>query len=167
MTQPQALASRWSSRAHTEQDRAEVLDLFTESDFYFRTNQPDTRPEWEILALLGEDTRVLLADGRPVGLYAISEEGAEHGCHYLLELRLRASAELSWWVEAYQEVVRALRWRHEVVRLALRLPEFDERGRQFARLLGLTEEGTLAGVTVHNGQRYGLVYFAQIWTPTS
>lgn len=167
MTPLVSTTPRWSSRACTEQDRDEVLALFTESDFYFRTEQPDTRPEWEILELLDDDTRLLLVDGRPVGLYALEGEGSAHGCHYALYLRLRAAAPVSWWQSAYQEIVRAFRWRREIVRLVMRLPEFDERGRQIAHVLGLTEEGILAEVTVYDGRRHGQVFFAQIWTPTS
>jgi len=102
---------------------------------------------------------------RPAGLYAIEEVGSEHGCHLLLRLRLRAAAAPSWWASAYQEIVRATRWRRELVRLSMQFAEFDDRGLQFARALGLTEEGTLAAVTARGGQRFGSVYFAQIWTP--
>jgi hypothetical protein len=164
---PSGSAPCWSSRAFTEQDRDEVLALFTESDFYFRTWEPDTRPEREILELVGDDTRVLLADGQVAGLYALESEGSAHGCHYVLHLRLRASAPLLWWTSAYHEVVRAARWRHEVVRLAIRFAEFDERGLRTAYALGLTNEGTLSGVIVRDGRRQGKVFFSQIWKPES
>lgn len=157
----------WSSRSWHDQDRDEVLALFTESDFYFRTEAPDTRPEWEILALLDDDTRVLLADGRLAGLYALENDGSTHGCHYRLHLRLRAAAPLSWWQSAYREVVRAARWQQEMVRLAMRFLEFDDRGLRAARTLPLVEEGTLTEVVVHDGRRRGEVFFAQIWVPAS
>jgi hypothetical protein len=156
-----------SARSYSDRDREAVLALFTEPDFYFRTAQPDTRPEWEILDLLGEDTRVLLVVDEPVGLYALENEGSDHGCHYKLDLRLRAAAPPHWWHAAYREVARATRWRHEVVRFALRIGEFDQRGLVIVRSLGLTEEGVLADTTVHEGRRYGYVFFSQIWTPTS
>ena len=157
----------WADADHGHPDHARVLEMFTEPDFYFRTDQPDTRPEWEIRSLLDEDTRVLLADGRPVGLYALDPEGPAHGCHYQLQLRLHAAAPPAWWASAYREVLRAARWQHEIVRLSMRFREFDERGLRVARLLGLAEEGTLAGITARRGQRYGQVFFSQIWTPTS
>jgi hypothetical protein len=157
----------WAGEEATDLDRAAVLELFTEPDFYFRTDQPDTRPEWEVLSLLDEDTRVLLADGRPAGLYALDPEGPAHGCHFQLHLRLRAAAPPAWWESVYREVLRAARWQHEIVRLTLRFREFDERGLRFARGLGLAAEGTLAGITVHEGRRRGQVFFSQIWTPTS
>jgi hypothetical protein len=157
---------RWSSRPYSDADRDAVLALFTEPDFYFRTGDPDTRPEWEILALLDEDTHVLLADDEVVGLYGIESE-ANNACHYSMQLRLRAAAPLSWWRSAFAELVRANRWRREVVRLAMRFDEFDDNGLAFARSAGLREEGTLAAVTVHEGSRYGYVSFAQIWEPTS
>jgi hypothetical protein len=167
MTATATRIPKWSSRAFSDRDRDAVLALFTESDFYFRTGRPDTRPEREVIDLLGDDSQVLLADGEPVGLYAVEPVGSDHGCHYLLHLRLRAAAPLSWWTAAYDEVVRATRWRREVVRLAATFHEFDEPGLRFARALGLTEEGTLAGVEAHGGQRSGHVFFSQIWTPTS
>ncbi|HEX6498610.1 MAG TPA: hypothetical protein VF054_06210 [Micromonosporaceae bacterium] len=164
---PGADVPHWSARRYTDADRDTVLALFAEPDFYYRTAEPDTRPEWEILDLVGSDTRVLSADGEPVGLFAAEGLGSEHGCHYLLHLRLTGSAPLSWWRSAYREVVRGLRWRVEVVRLAMMIGEFDERGLEVARSLGLTEEGTLADVVLHGGRRSGYVYFSQIWTPSS
>ncbi|MEV6606194.1 hypothetical protein [Kutzneria sp. NPDC051319] len=157
---------RWSSRPYADADRDAVLALFTEPDFFFRTGDPDTRPEWEILSLLDEDTHVLLANGEVVGLYAVESE-ANNACHYSMQLRLRASATLEWWQSAFAELSRANRWRREVVRLALRFDEFDSRGLAFARAAGLREEGTLGAVSVHEGQRYGYVSFAQIWEPIS
>jgi hypothetical protein len=164
---PQTEAPVWSGRPFTARDRDAVLGFFTEPDFYFRTAQPDTRPEWEVLELLGDDTRVLLADGEPVGLWAWDGIGSDHGCHYQLHLRLHAAAPPQWWRSAFDEAVRALRWRRELVRLAWLAGEFDERGLEVARSLGLTEEGTLGDVTVHEGRRYGYVFFSRIWTPTS
>lgn len=157
---------RWSSRPYSDADRAAVLALYTEPDFYFRTGDPDTRPEWEILALLDDDTHVLLADGEIVGLYAI-EAAANSACHYRIEFRLRAGVPREWWQSAYRELVRANRWRREVIRLGLRFDEFDGRGLAFARSAGLREEGTLGAVSVHEGRRYGYVSFAQFWEPIS
>lgn len=157
----------WAQRRATEADAADILDMFTESDFLYGTYRPSTLPEHQIAELVGDDTRLLLADRRVAGVYRLEVEGSDHGCHYVLHLRLRAAAPLSWWVSAYDEILRAGRWGKEIVRLAMRIPGFDTRGLQAARALGLTEEGTLADVVVHNGQRYGTVYFAQIWTPES
>jgi hypothetical protein len=157
----------WTSRPWQEHDRDEVLGLFEEPDFYDRTEVPDSRPEWEILALLDDDTRVLLADGRLTGLYAVENESMAHGGHVRLQLRLRAAAPLSWWCSAYHELVAALRWHREVVRLAMRFLEFDDRGLQVANTVGLTTDGTLADIVAHDGQRHGEVFFAQIWTPAS
>jgi hypothetical protein len=156
---------RWSCRPAAEADRDEILALFTEPDFYYRTDQPATRPEWEIWDLLGDDTRLLLADGRLAGLFAVEAAGPPHVCHYLLHLRLRAAAPLAWWASAGAEVIRAARWRREVIRLAIRFPEFDSRGLAAAQAIGLTVEGTLPGVTVHDGQRQGRVFFARTWEP--
>lgn len=163
---PPAAGPRWSSRPYTGTDAGAVLELFTEPDFYFRTAQPDTRSERELLDLLDGETRLLFGDGALLGLYAVDEVGSPHGCHYLLHLRLRASVPLSSWRAAYAEVVAGLRWRREVVRLTLAVGEFDRRGLDLARSLGLLEEGTLANVVLHEGRRYGHVYFAQIWTPS-
>jgi hypothetical protein len=161
------VAPVFTSRLWQDSDQDEVLALFTEPDFYYRTEVPDTRPEWEILALLGDDTRLLFADGGLAGLYAVENEGAAHGGHFRVHLRLRAAAPLSWWCSAYREVVAALRWHREVVRLATRFHEFDGRGLQVANALGLATDGTLADIVVHDGQRHGEVFFAQIWNPAS
>lgn len=165
-TQPvPAVAPRWSATHWRLQDRTTVLDLFTEADFYFRTELPDTRSEREILALLGDDTRVLLADGELAGLYALENLGSEQGCSYVLRLRLRAGVPARWWCSAYEQIVCALRWRSEVVRLAMQFHDFDTRGLAFARSLGITEEGTLGALTVHDRRRRGQVWFARIWEP--
>lgn len=156
---------RWSCRVPAEADRSQVLALFTEPDFYYRTDQPATRPEWEIWDLLGDDTRLLLADGWLAGLFAVEAAGPPHVCHYLLHLRLRAAAPLAWWASAGAEVIRAARWRREVIRLAIRFPEFDTRGLAAAQAMGLAGEGTLPEVTVHDGQRRGRVFFARTWEP--
>lgn len=167
MTTTETTTPAWTQRTATEADAAEILDLFTESDFLYGTYRPSTLPEHQIGELIGDNTRLLLADGQVAGVYRLEVEGSDHGCHYVLHLRLRAAAPLSWWASAYDEILRAARWSKEIVRLAMRIPGFDTRGLQAARALGLTEEGTLADVVVHNGQRYGTVYFAQIWTPES
>jgi hypothetical protein len=156
----------WSSRPYTDADLDAVLDLFTEPDFFYRTALPDTRPQWEILELLDDDTRLLFADGTLIGLYAAELRGPEHACHLQLNLRLRASAPDAWWPAAYHEIVRALRWSGEIIRLATEVGEFDERGLRAARAIGLTEEGTLGNLCVRGGRRYGYVFFAQIWEPT-
>jgi|HubBroStandDraft_4_1064222.scaffolds.fasta_scaffold189908_2 hypothetical protein len=161
---------RWSTpmgagQAGAAPDRAEILELFTEPDFYFRTGRPTLLPEWELAELLGADARPLLADGVLFGLYAVESEGSTHGGHYTLHLRLRAAAPLSWWICAYHEVVSALRWQREVVRLTMRFAEFDVQGLCVARALGLTEEGTLADVLVRDGRRWGRVFFSQTWAP--
>ncbi|WP_405581260.1 GNAT family N-acetyltransferase [Streptomyces sp. NBC_01190] len=160
-------AFSWSARPVTEDDHAAVLDLFTEPDFYFRTQRPDTRPQWEILSLLDEDTRLLSADGRPVGLYALEAVGGEHACHYLLHLRLTARLRPDAWASAYRELIRALRWQREVVRLEVVIGEFDDRGLTAARQAGFTEEGVLAQHVVHDGHRRGSVFLSRIWEPTS
>jgi RimJ/RimL family protein N-acetyltransferase len=157
---------RWTSRPYGDADREAVLGFFTEPDFFFRTAAPDTRPEWEILELL-DDTEVLLADGEPVGLWAVEDVSVAHSCHLQLHLRLTAAAPAAWWATAYTEVIRALRWRREVVRLTVQIGEYDQRGLATLRGLGFTEEGTLAEVVVREGRRYGYVYFSRIWTPTS
>jgi hypothetical protein len=161
---------RWTSRPpRDEQDRAEILGFFTEPDFYFRTGRPAFLAEWEVGELTGPDTRLLLADGQPTGLYATEVTGSAAGCHFSLDLRLRAAAPRDWWLSAYREIVRALRWQQEVIRLTLRFAEYDALGLRAARALSLTdsltEEGTLQDVLVHDGQRHGTVYFSQTWEP--
>jgi hypothetical protein len=157
----------WSARPVGDAVRGTVLGFFTEPDFYFRTARPDTRPEWEILALLGDTTRVLFADGRPVGLYAWENVGGDHGCHFELTLRLTAATPAPVWRAAFAEVVAALRWQQEVVRLAFPVYEFDHGGMEFARSLGLKDEGVLRNVVHHAGRSHGLVYFSRIWEPRS
>jgi hypothetical protein len=157
-------APAWTARPFCATDRAAVLDLFTEPDFFFRTTQPDTLSEAEVLALV-DGAHVLLADGEPVGLYALVLIGGAQGCHYQFHLRLRATAPDSWWVSAYQEIARWARWRTEVVRFSVLINEFDERYLRIARSLRLIEEGDIGRVTVRHGQRYDLVCFAQIWVP--
>jgi hypothetical protein len=160
-------AVSWSARPVTDADHGAVLDFFTEHDFFFRTARPATRPQWEVLALLDEDTRLLSADGRPVGLYALETIGGGHACHCMLHLRLTARLRTDAWVSAYHEVIRALRWQREVVRLAVVVGEFDDRGLTAARLAGFTEEGVLTGHVVHDGHRRGSVFLSRIWEPTS
>jgi hypothetical protein len=166
-SRPATGAPAWSARACSDSDYDDVLAFFSEPDFFFRTAEPDTRSEWEIRKLVGADTRLLLADDEPAGLYALEGFGGEHGCHYQVHLRLRAAAPNAWWHSAFEEIVRALTWKKELVRLAVQVGEFDGRGLAFARSLGLTEEGTLASVVRHGGQRYGYVFFARIWALTS
>jgi hypothetical protein len=166
-TRTTTTAPRWSARPFTDADLDAVLALFTEPDFHYRTHRPDTRPEWEILALLDQDTRLLLADGELVGLYAVETVGADHASHVELQLRLSARMAPDLWTDAYRTIVAALRERREVIRLAWHLGEFDERGLAAARAAGLTEEGTVAELVVHEGRPSGLVFFSQIWEPAS
>ncbi len=163
---PVALPATWSSRPYTDADREAVLELFTEPDFFFRTAHPDTRPQWEILELVDADTRLLFADGVLAGLWATEFSGPEHSGHLHLYLRLRASAPDAWWPAAYRQVVRALRWNFDLVRLTLQVGEFDPRGLRAARAIGLTPEGTLANLCVRGGRRHGFVFFSQIWEPS-
>lgn len=160
-----APAPNWTARPYADDDRADVLRWFTEPDFFYRTAQPDTRPEWEVMDLVGDDTRVLLADGHPVGLVALEGIGPVHGCHFQLHLRLRADVPDRWWSSAFEEVVRAARWRREVIRLSMLVGDFDSHGMEIAGTLDLSYEGTLPGITVHDGQRYGYAYFSHVWPP--
>jgi hypothetical protein len=159
--------SGWAARAVGAADHDAVLAFFTEPDFHFRTPWPDTRPEWELLALLDEDTRLLTLDGEPAGLYAVEENGAAHACHVVLHLRLTAALPPAAWAAAYAEVIRALRWRREVIRLAVVVGSYDERGLAAARLAGFTEEGELPGLVVREARRGGQVFFSRIWEPAS
>ncbi|MFE0651511.1 hypothetical protein ACFVZH_23265 [Streptomyces sp. NPDC059534] len=161
---------RWSARAYDASDaadRAAALAFFTEPDFHFRVAQPDTRAEWEIDEVLDDTVRLLCADGEPVGLYGVEDQGSEHGSHVQVDLRLRAAAPEHWWPAAYAAVRDALLWRRELVRVTVRIPEHDHRGIAAARAAGLTEEGTLAKVTLHDGVPCGTVFFSQIWDPRS
>lgn len=156
----------WTARPYTDADRKAVLDLFTEPDFYFRTTDPETRSEAQVLDLIDDGVRVLLHGGEVAGLYAAEHAGAEHGCHLELELRLSAALPAEAWPDAFAAVDAGLRWAAEVVRLEVIVPEFDERGLAFARGCGLREEGTLTDVLVHDGRRAGKVYFSRIQEPT-
>lgn len=156
----------WSSRRPRDADRQAVLELFTEPDFFYRTAHPDTRPQWEILDLVGDGARLLFADGVLTGLYAAEPTGSEHSGHLQLHLRLRAAAPDAWWPAAYRHIVRALRWSGDLVRLTVQFGEYDERGLRAARAIGLTPEGTLANVCVRGGHRYGSVFFSQVWEPS-
>ena len=160
------MPATWSSRPCTDADREDVLDLFTEPDFFYRTAHPDTLPQWEVLELVDADTRLLFADGVLTGLYTTEPSGPEHSGHLHLHLRLRASAPDAWWPAAYGQIVRALRWSGDVVRLSLQIGEFDARGLRAARAIGLTREGTLGNLCVRGGRRHGFVFFSQIWEPS-
>lgn len=162
---PAAAPVTWSSRPCTDADRAAVLELFTEPDFFFRTAHPDTRPQWEILELVDADTRLLFANGALTGLYATEQMGPEHSGHLRLHLRLRACAPDAWWPAAYRQVVRALRWSADLVRLSMQVHEFDTRGLRAAHAIGLTREGVLGNLCVRGGCRHGFVFFSQIWEP--
>lgn len=171
MTTPaDTAAPRWSARAYDPSDTADretALAFFTEPDFHFRLAQPDTRAEWEIDEILDDSVRLLFADGEPVGLYGLEDQGSEHGSHVQLDLRLRAAAPEHWWPAACEAVLDALLWRREIVRLTVRVPEHDRRGLAAARAAGLTEEGTLSKVTLHDGVPSGTVFFSHVWAPLS
>jgi hypothetical protein len=152
-----------SGRPYSAADSAAVLDLFTEPDFFYRTGSPDTLSEYDVLALLGDDTRVLLVDGQVAGLYSLQSTGSANGCHYELHLRLAGSAPDSWWEAAYADIVASVRARRELIRLVLLVGDYDEHGLRIAKTLGLTEEGTLKGVAMQAGRRGGYVYFSRIW----
>jgi hypothetical protein len=138
-----------------------VLDLFTEPTFFFRTAEPDTLAEHEIRELL-DGAREIRDGERVVGLWAVEQIGADHGCHYQLHLRLSSTVPDSRWIQAYHDVLRALRDDREVVRLQQTIGEFDERGLRICRDLGIPEDGTLHNVVVHGGRRHGYVYFGHI-----
>jgi len=165
MTAP-TRAPAWSARPYTDADRATVLDLFVEQDFHFRTELPDLLSESEVAGLVA-DAWLLVADGEPVGLYALTPSGRGHTGNFRLHLRLRASAPVSWWTSAYAEIVRSARWHTDVVRIGMRVGEFDDCGLAAARALGMTEEGTLLGVVLSGGRRWGSVCFSQVWAVRS
>jgi hypothetical protein len=150
----------WSARNRADQELPAVLDFFTEADFYFQTALPDQLSEAEIIRLLGDDTRLLLADGEPVGLWALRSGVSGH---FQLLFRLRAAAPDSWWAAAYKEITDALLWGTETVRVTVPAFEFDPRLPRILRGIGLTDEGLLVGVVLHRGRRYGRHYFAQLW----
>jgi hypothetical protein len=138
-----------------------VLDLFTEPTFFFRTAEPDTLAEHDIRELL-DGAREIRDGDEVIGLWAVERIGADHGCHYQLHLRLSSTVPDERWIQAYHDVLRALRRDREVVRLQQVIGEFDERGLRICRALGIPEDGTLRNVVVHGGHRYGNVYFGHI-----
>ncbi|MBY8885320.1 hypothetical protein K7472_10730 [Streptomyces sp. PTM05] len=157
----------WAARPPRDEDHAALLALFTEPDFHFRTHQPDLLPEWQVLELIAEDrTHVLLDGGEVVGLYAFEEMGGDHAGHDLLHLRLTARLPLTAWTSAFEAIVAGELFHRELVRLELRVGQFDARGLDAARTFGLTEEGTLAHLVVHDGERAGYVFFSRIWEPS-
>ncbi|BBA96686.1 hypothetical protein RVR_2101 [Actinacidiphila reveromycinica] len=155
--------TRWAGHRVTAADHPAVWELFTEPEFFFRTAQPETLAQAGITALLGDETHLITADGRPAGLWAAEPMGAEHACHHLLDLRLSARLSDEQWQSAYREVVAALRLRTEVVRLTVRAGDFDERWTRVLRGLGLNDEGLLDGVVLRDGRRRGYHYFSQLW----
>jgi hypothetical protein len=166
MTGTTAPAVAWSARRPADEDLPVVAGFFTEPDFYYRTALPDQLCEAEITRLLGDDTRLLLADGESVGLWAMRSVDYV-SAHYELSLRLVASTPDEWWAAACREVITATRWRTEVVRLTMPAFEFDLRLPRILRGLGLTDEGLLSGVVTHRSGRYGNRYFSQLWAEES
>ncbi|PWI44816.1 hypothetical protein [Streptomyces sp. ICBB 8177] len=162
-----AVPHAWAARPPREEDHAALLALFTEPDFHFRTHEPDLLPEWQVRELVAEErTHVLLDGGEVVGLYAFEEMGGDHAGHDLLHLRLTARLPLTAWTCAFEAIVAGELWHRELVRLELRVGEFDARGLAAARTFALTEEGTLANLVVHDGERAGYVFFSRIWEPS-
>jgi hypothetical protein len=161
-----AVTVAWSARPCTGQGLLAALDFFTEPDFYFRTALPDQLSEAEIVQLLGDSARLLLADSEPVGLWVVDCPSAISS-HYELHFRLRRSAPDEWWGAAYQQIVAAQLWRNETVRVTVPAFEFDSRLPRILRALGLAYEGLLSGVVLYRGRRYGLHYFAQLWVDES
>ncbi|MER5439011.1 hypothetical protein [Streptomyces sp. NPDC002790] len=162
VTEDAHVPDRWSAHPYTEADLPTVLAFFTEPDFYFRTVHPGLAAEAEIVALLDEDTRVLCADGEPVGLYAMAPTDGV-SAHYELDFRLRHCAPDTWWTAAYREIEAGLRERTEAVRLTVTAGEFDSRLLGILRGLPLTEEGVLEHVVLHRGSYRGYHHFVQLW----
>lgn len=151
----------WSSRTCTPADDDLLMGFFAEPDFYFNTPHPQLLGEDEVHQRVA-DARLLFCDGEAVGLYAVRSFGGQH-CHYALQLRLAADRPDKQWLEAYRQIVRAMRWRTEVVRVTQWAGEPDTRGLRVLRSAGLVEEGVLPGLVAYRGRRYGLYQFAAVW----
>lgn len=148
-----------------EVDLDDVLGLFTEPTFYYRTYRPELLSEDEILALLPERTLVCRAGSRPVGLLDAEDLGAGYPGHYQLYLRFAAPVELAVAAATASGLLDGLRERHPVGRITHEVYEFDEPGRQLALRLGFRDEGVLAGLVERDRRRWGVRYLAWYHDP--
>ncbi len=155
-----------AAQPFTDEHCTEVLELFADPDFHYRGEaHPEFLAEAEVLALLDKDTFVLLRQDSMIGLYAAEPVGGEHAGHWELHLRLRSDADQLLWLTAYKQAIEALRYRTGIVRITVRVGEYDTTGRRAALEAGMQPEGTLTEVVRHDGEHVGICHFSLIWPP--
>ncbi|WP_433271685.1 hypothetical protein ACQPZF_13270 [Actinosynnema sp. CS-041913] len=158
----------FESRPYGPEYEDPVGRLFESSDFCYRTTIPMTLGHADIRRLAA-GSRVVLADGLPVGLWSVdsllwSAAGQDvHSGLYLLHLRLASFVPVEWWRAVYRRVLDHLRDRQEVARISFEVNEFDLLGQDVAEALGLRAEGLLPDLVERDGRRWGRWTYGAVW----
>lgn len=84
---------------------------------------------------------------------------------YLLDYRLSSAAPSEWWTVGYQQILEFLGSKSDVVRVTMRVPEFDRLGQAAAVRMGLRFEGEIGQALQWNGRSWANRVYGQVQPP--
>ncbi len=141
-------------------DLAEVLELFEDRTFYYRSYRPDLLAEQQIADLLGPADLCCRIGPRLAGLFAADPLPAGYSGHHQVHMRFAPWVPGPVAARLVRRLIAGLADRTPVRRLTHLVPGFDERGRTLAADSGFRDEGALAGLLSERGRRLPVHYFA-------
>lgn len=143
-------------------EREDVLALFDDPAFTFRSTVGHLLPEDALDALLDGDVAVVRDAGATAGLVGVAQMAEDHAGHYRVDVRLRLPYQDERLVEVVGAAVAHARSCHDVVRLTAVVPEHDLQTAAAYLAHGFRDEGVLRDVVACGRGRTGMRYLALV-----
>lgn len=137
----------------------QVLSLFEEADFRYRTELPNYLKEEEVEELINEDDTVLIQYNKQVIGLVEFEVIMDAARHYKLYYRLSNSIDKELNVSILDEIIDSFTMRNHVVKLAAHCFGDDDIYQDIFRKSGFEPEGQLESMLESDEKKHALVYY--------
>lgn len=140
-----------------------VLDLFTESNFYFKTMNPKYLSKEEITNFIIEnETMIISSKGQVIGLVEIGPM-MESAKHYSINFRLSNTIDFETCNYILKEIIRSYTSKTKVIRLAANCNKLDENYITVLKKNGFKVEGELDNLIEKDGKSISIVYLHKLF----
>ncbi|WP_019240557.1 MULTISPECIES: hypothetical protein [Bacillus] len=141
----------------------EILKLFTESNFYFKTMSPKYLSEEEILNLVESETMIITSNNKVIGLveFNLVMEAAKH---YSIDFRFSNKLNIQTCSYILEQIIQAFTHKSRVIKLATNCVEFDDDYITLLKNIGFTIEGKLDNLIQKDDRSHAIIYFHKFIT---
>lgn len=140
----------------------DVLNLFTESDFYFKTMNPNYLSKDEIInSIIEDETMIISSKEQVIGLVEI-EAVMEAAKHYSINFRLSNTIDVEKCNYILKEIISSYTSKTKVIKLAASCNKLDEDYITVLKKNGFKVEGELDNLLQKDGESISIVYLHKL-----